>query len=151
MASAQLFDDLYKEVILDHSRHPRNTGRLPAPALTAEGVNPVCGDAIRLDLALDGARIAGAAFEGQGCAISQASASLLTEHVAGATVAEARATLAGVRAMLVDGAEPGTDLGDLAALQGVAKFPVRVKCAMLAWKLLEGLLDTTPPQEGRHE
>ncbi|MFN0095384.1 MAG: Fe-S cluster assembly sulfur transfer protein SufU [Dehalococcoidia bacterium] len=145
MANEPLFDDLYREVILDHSRNPRNVGTMTAPDRTAEGLNPVCGDAVRLDLALDSDQICGLMFDGQGCAISQASASLLTERLHGATLGEARGVCQAMRAMLVEGADPDAVLGDLEALHGVAKFPVRVKCAMLAWKLLEGVLEQPTP------
>jgi nitrogen fixation protein NifU and related proteins len=129
-------DDLYKEIILDHYRRPRNKGLLPDPDVTAEGVNPICGDQIRLTLKFEGERVASVGFRGSGCAISQSSASLMTEAVKEHTPAEAERMKAEFEAMMVDGAAPAIELGDLEALQGVAKFHARVKCALLAWKVL---------------
>lgn len=134
------FDELYRDLILDHYRRPRNRGRLAEATVHAEGANPVCGDEVSLDLRLEDGRIAEAAFEGQGCSISQASASMLTEQVAGRTVAEARALARAFEQMLVAGVPPARELGDLEAFQGVARFPIRVKCAMLGWKVLEDAL-----------
>jgi nitrogen fixation NifU-like protein len=135
-----LFEDLARESIIDHYRQPRNRGTLPHPALHFEGLNPVCGDEILLDLHVASGRLADIAFAGQGCSISQASASMMTELVKGGTLEEADALHQRFRAMMVDGAEPSRELGDLEALHGVAKFPVRVKCALLCWNVLhEGL------------
>lgn len=134
------FDDLYREVILDHAKKPRNRGRLADRTQHAEGMNPVCGDEIALDLRMEGNRIADIAFEGQGCSISQSSASMLTERLKGTTIDEAERVAASFKAMLLGGAPPGPELGDLEALHGVAKFAVRVKCALLCWNVLqEGL------------
>lgn len=135
------FDDLYREIILDHSRKPRNHGKLASPTQHAEGLNPVCGDEIVLDLQIHGGKIEDIAFSGMGCSISQSTASLLTERVKGGTLDEAKQVVAGMNAMLVDGAPPARELGDLEALQGVAKFPVRVKCALLSCKVLEEGID----------
>jgi nitrogen fixation protein NifU and related proteins len=129
-------DDLYKDIILDHYRRPRNRVRLEAADAEAEGFNPVCGDEIAVQLALAGDRIERVAFTGKGCSISQASASLMTEVLAGKAAADAERVRSEFEAMLVEGAEPAEELGDLEALQGVAKFHVRVKCALLAWKVL---------------
>lgn len=134
--SEQPFHDLYRELILDHYRRPRNHGSLPAPTVQAEGVNPVCGDEIHLDLRLEDGTIGEIGFWGQGCSISQASASMLTDRLKGRTLEEAEEVAGKVRAMLVDGAPPDRSLGDLEALEGVAKLPVRVKCALLAWNVL---------------
>ena len=134
------FDELYREVILDHYRRPRNAGSLAAPTHQAEGLNPVCGDEVRLDLSIEGDVICEMAFQGQGCSISQSSASMMTERVCGGTIAEARRVMQLFEAQLVDAAEPDPALGDLEALQGVAKFPVRVKCALLCWKVLREAL-----------
>ncbi|WBL35412.1 SUF system NifU family Fe-S cluster assembly protein [Tepidiforma flava] len=150
--SEPLFDDLYRELILDHYRRPRNRGPLPAPTLQAEGVNPVCGDEIHLDLDVQDGVIRDLGFWGQGCSISQSSASMLTERLKGRPLAEAEAVTGKVRSMLVEGAPPDPELGDLAALEGVAKLPVRVKCALLAWNvLLEALRQAKQAaQEERH-
>ncbi|MGE5595048.1 MAG: Fe-S cluster assembly sulfur transfer protein SufU [Hyphomicrobiales bacterium] len=130
------FDELYRELILDHYRRPRNHGALATVTQHAEGMNPVCGDEIALDLDVRGGTIEDIAFSGQGCSISQASASMLTERVKGRRVDEVRDVAAAFKAMM-NGEEPAPSLGDLEALQGVAKFPVRVKCALLSWKVLE--------------
>jgi nitrogen fixation protein NifU and related proteins len=129
-------DDLYKEIILDHYRRPRNKGALPAADAEAEGVNPLCGDEVHIQLALDGERIEGVGFWGRGCSISQSSASLMTEAVKDGSAGDAERLKHEFEAMLVDGATPAAELGDLEALQGVAKFHVRVKCALLPWKVL---------------
>ncbi len=137
-------DDLYREVIIDHYRKPRNRGSLPAARRHLEGVNPVCGDEVRIDVDVADGIIRDIAFEGAGCAISQSSASMMTERVKGRTIAEAEDVVLRFRAMMLDGAEPGDDFGDLEALQGVTKFPVRIKCALLSWNVLqEGLEPTT--------
>ena len=136
------FDDLYRELILDHYRRPRNRGTLAVATRRAEGVNPVCGDEIKLDLLLNADVIEDIAFSGQGCSISQSSASMLTDRVKGKTTAEAQRVLMQVRAMLVDGALPASDLGDLESLEGVARLPVRVKCALLCWNVLQEGLNT---------
>lgn len=138
------FDDLYREVILDHYRRPRNRGSLAEATRTAEGVNPVCGDEITLELLINDHMIEGVAFSGQGCAISLASASMLTERIKGKTTTEAIRVLGEVRAMLVNGEAPSLDLGDLEALEGVARLPVRVKCALLCWNVLQQGLNTPP-------
>ena len=133
-------DDVYREIILDHYRHPRNKGLLEGADVTAEGVNPLCGDKVKLTLSFDGDRIAAIGFRGSGCAISQSSASLMTEAVRAGTLGEAAHLKAAFEAMMVEGAEPEPELGDLEALQGVAKFHARVKCALLAWKVLDQAL-----------
>ena len=137
-------DELYREVILDHARRPRNRGALASPTQTASGLNPVCGDEIELDLALGDDAIGDIAFRGQGCSISQASCSMLTERLKGRSVLEAYRVTAEVRAMLTGVGEASDSLGDLEVLAGVAKFPVRVKCALLCWNVLEqGLRQAT--------
>lgn len=131
-------DDLYKELILDHYRSPRNRGRLPTAHVHSEGYNPLCGDEIAVDLDFDNGRIADVAFEGRGCSISQASASMMTDIVKGRDVEEVEQLSHTFRKMMTDAdSEPPEELGDLEAFQGVAKFPVRVKCATLAWRVLE--------------
>jgi len=134
---ADPFDDLYRELILDHYRRPRNHGPMPGAPIRVEGVNPVCGDEIHLDLRVEDGAIGDISFWGQGCSISQASASMLTERLKGRPVEEAARVAAKVRAMLIDGALPDQELGDLEALEGVSKLPVRVKCALLCWNVLE--------------
>lgn len=134
------FDDLYREVIVDHYRRPRHHGSLAAPTQQAEGVNPVCGDEVHLDLSVHHSVIDDIAFNGQGCAISQSSASMLTETVTGHTIDETHELIGKFRAMLVDGAIPDAALGDLVALEGVAQLPVRVKCALLSWNVLKEAL-----------
>ena len=137
-------DDLYRAVILDHYRNPRRRGTLDHPDAHADGQNPLCGDEISLDLALDGDRIADVRLQGRGCSISQASASMMAEAVAGKTIAEVEALIHQFKAMMeiepgdagIDPARPGAALGDLEALQGVRRFPVRIKCADLPWATL---------------
>ncbi len=129
-------EDLYREVILDHYRSPRNRGRLEGAGVSdIELQNPTCGDEIRLSLALRDGRIDQVRFEGRGCSISMASASMLTEALRGKTPAEAVALSRAFKGML-GGQAPASELGDLEALSGVAQFPVRVKCATLAWNAL---------------
>jgi nitrogen fixation NifU-like protein len=138
--------ELYQELILDHNRRPRNYGALPDADHTAKGYNPLCGDKLTIYAKLEGDRIAGLSFEGSGCAISKASASLLTDAVKGKTLAEADALFARVHAMLtapIDQTLDVDDLGKLAVLSGVREFPVRVKCASLAWHTLRAALEGT--------
>jgi nitrogen fixation NifU-like protein len=146
--------DLYQEVILDHNRQPRNFGPLPEANRTAEGLNPLCGDHVKVFLKLAGDRVQGITFEGAGCAISTASASLMTEALAGKTIAEARALFNQFHELLTVGeaGDPET-LGKLAVFSGVREFPMRVKCATLAWHTLKAALEgadrttTTDPGE----
>ena len=130
-------EELYREVILDHYRRPRNRGSVTGDgAATVELQNPTCGDEIRVSARLEGGRIADLRFEGRGCSISMASASLMTEALRGRTAQDAVALSARFKAMLMGQTIPEAELegmGDLAALSGVARFPVRVKCATLAW------------------
>ena len=133
--------DLYQEVILDHYKRPRHQGVLERPDLRSEGFNPFCGDQVILTLGLDDdGRIDEAAFEGQGCSISQASASMLTDHLAGMTLDEAEAlvrTFKGVMQGAELNEEQEEDLGEIVALQGVREFPIRIKCALLGWTTLQ--------------
>ncbi|OHC68928.1 MAG: SUF system NifU family Fe-S cluster assembly protein [Rhodocyclales bacterium GWA2_65_20] len=134
--------DLYQELVIDHGRRPRNFGRLTQANHRAEGYNPLCGDRLTLYLKLAGDVIEDASFEGAGCAISTASASLMTEALKGKTAAQAEALFAGFHA-LVTGAAPdaaAAPLGKLAVLGGVREFPARVKCATLAWHTLHAAL-----------
>ncbi len=150
-------EDLYREIILDHYRNPRNRGELPAPpAVRVEGFNPLCGDEIVVYLDVAGDRVQDLRIGGQGCSISQSSASMMSSAVKGKTLAEARATIRAFKALMsiheqrLDGAdddgeagaaEAEVKLGDLEALQGVVRFPVRIKCATLSWNTLAQGLD----------
>jgi nitrogen fixation protein NifU and related proteins len=133
-------NELYRDVILDHNRRPRNFGPLAPADATVEGFNPLCGDrlTLRLKLAEDG--ISDIRFEGEGCAISTASASLMTEAVKGKTRSEALALFDRVHRLLTKDDASGDDLGKLAALSGVREFPARVKCASLCWHTLVSAL-----------
>ncbi len=133
--------DLYRDVIIDHNRHPRNFGRLDPADAHAEGFNPLCGDRLDLYLSLDGDRIRDLRFEGKGCAISMASASLMTEALKGCTIAEAQRFFDQIHALLTTADfKPQVELGKLAALSGVREFPMRVKCASLSWHTLKAAL-----------
>jgi nitrogen fixation NifU-like protein len=151
-------EDLYREIILDHYRSPRNRGELAAPPATkVEGYNPLCGDEIVLFLQVDGDIVSDVKIGGQGCSISQSSASMMSSAIKGKSVAEVRALVRAFKAMMsihesrLDGSDGPTDeelaadagvkLGDLEALQGVVKFPVRIKCATLSWNTLTQALD----------
>lgn len=155
-------EDLYREIILDHYRSPRNRGELAVPpARHAEGHNPLCGDEIDVYLQVNGDTIDDVKVNGQGCSISQSSASMMSQAVKGKTVPEVRALVKRFKGLMsipgdeADGSD-GTDhandvevaLGDLEALQGVVKFPVRIKCATLAWNTLTQALDTGPDSAG---
>jgi nitrogen fixation protein NifU and related proteins len=136
--------DLYQEVILDHNRRPRNFGVLPDANRTAKGHNPLCGDRLSLYLRLDAGRIADISFEGSGCAISKASASLMTDAVKGRTVEDAAALFDRFHRMVTTPPDRPVDdagVGKLAVLAGVREFPVRVKCASLAWHTLKAALE----------
>jgi len=131
-------NDLYQEVILDHNRRPRNFHAIAGATYSAEGFNPLCGDRLTVYVQVDGDRITDVAFEGSGCAISKASASLMTEAVKGKTLAEARALFERFHQMVTAAPEQEPeDLGKLCALAGVREFPIRVKCASLAWHTLK--------------
>jgi nitrogen fixation NifU-like protein len=132
--------DLYREVILDHNRSPRNFGEIENADRVINGVNPLCGDKMTLYLKLDGDRIEDCRFEGTGCAISIASSSLMTERVKGTTVAETLELFNDVHEMLTGAHEPSDRMEKLAALSGVREFPSRVKCASLAWHALNNAL-----------
>jgi nitrogen fixation NifU-like protein len=142
-------EELYREVILDHYRNPRNKGHLEHPQASAQGVNPLCGDEITIEVSFDGDKVSEVAVEGQGCSISQSSASMMTEAIKGKSREEISELVGRFRQMmsLDEGDDPGLDperpgavLGDIEALQGVRQYPVRIKCASLAWNtLLEAL------------
>ena len=159
-------EDLYREIILDHYRSPRNRGELAAPpAVRVEGFNPLCGDEVALFVDVADGKVVDIKWSGQGCSISQASTSMLTAAVKGKTVAEARALIRRFKGLMsiheqalggeadeldepgsapAGAAEPEVTLGDLEALQGVVKFPVRIKCATLSWNTLTQALDEAP-------
>jgi nitrogen fixation NifU-like protein len=137
--------DLYREVILDHYKNPRNRGHLDRVDATAEGVNPLCGDEITIELTLEGNTVTDVAVDGQGCSISQASASMMTDAIKGKTRAEIEEITSKFRALMslddrteleLDPERPGSVLGDIEALQGVRQYPVRIKCASLGWTTL---------------
>ena len=134
-------EELYKEVILDHYRAPRNKGRLDPHDVVLERNNPLCGDEIELFLKFDGDKVEGIAFEGKGCSISQASTSMMTEKVKGLSQKEASALAESIKSMMAGETEGDEKaLGDLVSLKGVVKYPVRIKCALLGWNtLLEAL------------
>jgi nitrogen fixation NifU-like protein len=132
-------NELYQQVILDHCKHPRNFHEMASATCSAQGHNPLCGDQLRLYLALNGDRIQEASFIGSGCCISKASASLLTETVKGHTKAEVQAMFDKVRELVTTGEVTG-DVGKLAVFAGVHKFPARVKCAILSWHALSAAL-----------
>jgi nitrogen fixation NifU-like protein len=133
--------DLYRDVILDHNRNPRNFGKLEAATASAEGYNPLCGDRLSLALRVEGDRVDDVRFEGTGCAISTASASLMTEAIKGKDRASIGQLFDRVHTLLTqDTATPPAELGKLAALAGVREFPMRVKCATLCWHTLMAAL-----------
>jgi len=141
-------------MMLAHYRNPRRHDALDKPDAHADGQNPLCGDEISLDLALDGDRIADVRLQGRGCSISQASASMMAEAIAGKTIAEVESLIRRFKAMMdiesgdagLDPARPGAALGDLEALQGVRRFPVRIKCADLPWATLAQALAESRPE-----
>jgi nitrogen fixation NifU-like protein len=149
-------EDLYREIILDHYRTPRNRGELPAPpAVVAQGHNPLCGDEITVYLQVDDDVVSDIRVGGQGCSISQSSASMMSQAIKGHSVSDVRALVRRFKGMMSieeaadgngdeddeDTAADDVKLGDLEALQGVVKFPVRIKCATLAWNTLLEALD----------
>ncbi len=137
--------DLYQQVILDHNRRPRNRGKLPTANRVARGENPTCGDQCSVYLRMEGDRIAEISFDGSGCAISQASASLMTTQLKGKTAAEAEELFKGFHHIVTTGEEP-EEISDIAAFAGVHAFPARIKCATLGWHAALNALhgDTAP-------
>lgn len=136
--------DLYQDIILSHNKRPRNEGDLPGHTHEAEGYNPLCGDRIRVFLRIEEGVVAAVSFHGEGCAISRASASMMTERLKGCREGEIGKRVAEVVEMLAGPVEPKLDLesaGDLAALAGVRKFPARIKCATLAWHAADEALE----------
>jgi nitrogen fixation NifU-like protein len=148
--SIQVDDELYRDIILDHYRNPRNKGDLDPADVRVNANNPLCGDEVTITARLseDHSRVESLHFSGRGCSISQASASMMTEQVEGLPVAEALRVINRFKEMMLadGGAE---DLGDLEALQGVKQYPVRIKCAVLPWNsLLQGLTERSPDDLG---
>ncbi len=132
-----MLEDLYRDLILEHYRSPQGAETIPDPDRSAEGQNPLCGDECSVALALEGDRVTGVQFRGRGCSISVASGSMMAGEIRGRTLAEIRALDHAVRDMLQGkGKDPSLDLGDVEALEGVSRFPVRVKCAVLPWSTL---------------
>lgn len=150
-------ESLYRDVILDHYRNPRNKGTIANPDAHGEGHNPLCGDELSLDLRIEADRVVAVAVEGQGCSISQASASMMSQAIKGKTLDEVSELIRSFKMMMdidsapaeagIDPDRPGAALGDLEALQGVRKFPVRIKCANLAWTTLQEALEDHPSTE----
>jgi len=141
-------DDLYQEIILEHYKHPHNKGHIDHPDMELEGKNPFCGDEVRLFIKLKDGIVDEVAFDGSGCAISQASASVMTEMIKGKKIEEAKKLIDSFASM-VKGEECPLDLDeldDMAAFQGISEFPTRVKCALLAWKTLQQGIE----KEGNH-
>jgi nitrogen fixation NifU-like protein len=134
--------DLYQELILDHSKRPRNFAAVEGATARAEGYNPLCGDKITLQLKLENDVIKEAGFQGSGCAISTASASLMTETLKGRTLAEAERLFEGFHDLLTGEKEAPEELGKLAVFSGVREYPMRVKCATLAWHTLRAALQS---------
>jgi nitrogen fixation NifU-like protein len=137
---------LYQEVIIDHGRHPRNFKKLDDPSFSLEGYNPLCGDRLTLYLKIENNKIIDASFEGEGCAISMAATSLMTERIKNTTIAEALKLFNAFHILVTEpdpSAEISESLGKLTVLGGVREFPVRIKCATLAWHALKAGLDST--------
>ncbi len=140
-------EDLYKEVILDHYRDPRNKGRLDPHDVLLERNNPLCGDEIELFLKFDGDQLDGITFDGKGCSISLASTSMMTEKVKGLSAVQARQVADSIKRMMAGEEEGDPDsLGDLVSLKGVVKYPVRIKCALLGWNTLVEALEERAAQ-----
>ncbi len=135
-----MLNDLYQEIIIDHSKRPRNFHRMDAADRRADGYNPLCGDKLSLFIRMEGETVKDASFTGSGCAISTASASLMTESIKGKTRAEAQALVDRFHTLLTQEGASGRDLGKLAVFSGVREFPARVKCATLAWHTLASAL-----------
>lgn len=133
-------DALYQETILDHYQHPRNHARLLDPTVATEGHNPLCGDQLALQLKLAGGHIAKVGLQGKGCAISQASASMMSEAIQDQTPEEAERLAGAFRQFMTSEERPDEDLGTLAVLEGVRQFPTRIKCATLGWMTLQEAL-----------
>lgn len=142
-------DELYREVILDHYTHPRNKGTMDDPDIKVEGANPLCGDELSIYVKLAGGKISEVKFLGRGCSISQASASMMTAQIKGKTLEEAKELVDRFKAMMHGEPVGEEELGDLMALQGVRKFPVRIKCATLSWVALEQGMEEFEASRGK--
>jgi len=145
-----LSDDLYRETILDHYHHPRNHGTIEEPSATVEGINPLCGDELTLFLKVDDGKIAEIKLHAKGCSINTASGSMMTEAVQGLSLAEATKNIEAFKNMMLQSKDTEVTLPEsmeeLEALQGVKKYPVRIKCALLPWNtLMEGLKTVQTP------
>jgi nitrogen fixation NifU-like protein len=138
-------EDLYQSVIIEHDRSPRNLRQLTEPSHRADGTNPLCGDKVSVELRVDDQnRIADIAFQGSGCAISRASASMMTTALKGKTIGEAQELFERFHALMTGGAVDADALGKLVVFQGVAEFPMRVKCATLAWHAMKAAMGDKP-------
>lgn len=147
-----LCEDLYRDIILDHYQHPRGKGTLPAPTHREEGLNPVCGDEVVIELDVCDDKVCQARFSGHGCSISQASASMLTELINGRPRAEVEELIQTFKTRMTTRGEVGEcpeELGDVEALDGVRKYPVRIKCALLAWTTLQRALNEGEISHGK--
>jgi nitrogen fixation NifU-like protein len=144
-------DDIYKEVILDHYKKPRNKREMPGAERSCSRNNPLCGDEITVFVHEEDGKVLDVSFQGQGCSISQSSASMMTEAVAGKTVEEAERLIKDFRGMMAGQADPSEEeLGDLVALKGVVRYPIRIKCAVLAWDVLQEALQGPDGQAAGH-
>ncbi|MGA8208088.1 MAG: SUF system NifU family Fe-S cluster assembly protein [Candidatus Dormiibacterota bacterium] len=143
-------DELFREIILDHYRHPRRHGLVDPADVTTHGHNPLCGDEVDLSLRVRGGLVEAVGFEGQGCSISMAAASMMSEQIHGKSLVATKELLGRFRAMLIEGQDPGTlgDIGDLEALAGVHRYAARIKCAMLPWSALEAGLTELEASDG---
>ncbi len=146
-----LADDLYRETILDHYHHPRNQGELVAPTVKSEGVNPLCGDEITVYISVDSNSIADIKLDAHGCSINMASGSMMSEAVKGQSLEQAVKTASIFKNMMLGGSQEvilPEELEDLEALQGVKKYPVRIKCALLPWNTLLEAIEQARSQDG---
>jgi nitrogen fixation NifU-like protein len=148
---ASFDDELFREIILDHYRHPRHRGLVEPADVATHGYNPLCGDEVDISLRVREGQVEEVGFEGQGCSISMAAASMMSEEIQGKSLDSARDLIGSFRAMLLEGKDPTTvgELGDLEALAGVRRYAARVKCAMLPWTALEAGLDQLEGRDGR--
>jgi nitrogen fixation NifU-like protein len=146
-----LDDELFREIILDHYRHPRHRGLVEPADVVTHGHNPLCGDEVDLTLRMQRGQVEAVGFEGQGCSISMAAASMMSEEIQGKTVTDTKDLITRFRAMLLGGQDPASvgEIGDLEALAGVRRYAARIKCAMLPWTALEAGLSQLEGADGR--